>query len=305
MLRNLMLRLADNDFLVGRIAWLGRRSGLSGRFIAGESLETMLEVVAELRAVGLLTTLDLLGEGVTREAEAVRATESYIQLLRDIGSRDVDSNISIKLTQLGLDVDRELCRGNLARILAEAAGLNGFVRIDMESSRHTQTTLDLFREAWERHGTEHVGIVIQSYLYRSEGDTRELSALGCNIRLCKGAYMEPPAVAFPRKRDVDENFCRLVDIVLASRAYCAVATHDDRMIRHALETIRREETPDSRFEFQMLYGVRRERQLGLKDRGHKVRVYVPFGTEWAPYFMRRLAERPANLLFVARSLLRG
>ena len=305
MLRKLMLRLAANNFLVGRMAWLGRRSGLAGRFIAGENLEAMLGVVAELRAAGLLTTLDLLGEGVTREAASVRATEAYIRLLREIGGRDIDSNISIKPTQLGLAIDRELCRVNLAKILNEAVRVDGFVRIDMESSRHTQDTLDLFREARDIHGTRHVGIVIQSYLRRSEGDARDLCARECNIRLCKGAYMEPPEVAFPRKRDVDLNFLRLVDLVVGSRAYCAVATHDDRMIRHARETIRREGTPDSRFEFQMLYGVRRERQLELKNQGHKVRVYVPFGTEWAPYFMRRLAERPANLLFVARNLLRA
>jgi proline dehydrogenase len=304
MLRNLLLRAAANPFLVRHFATLGRYSGLFRRFVAGETIEETIAVVRDLNRGGILATLDQLGEGVTQESEAVRATNGYINLLKQIHSSGIHSTISIKLTQLGLEVDRNLAWYHLRRILETASELNNFVRIDMEGSAHTQATLDLFRHALDGFGLQRVGIVIQAYLYRSEQDVRELSAMGCNIRLCKGAYMEPPEVAFPRKSDVDRNFRRLLDIMLVSPGYSAIATHDDAMIRHALATVRKLGIGLDRYEFQMLYGVRRERQLELAHQGYRMRIYVPFGTQWAPYYMRRLAERPANLLFILKSLFR-
>lgn len=297
-----MLRAAATPILVKCFSALGRRSGLSRRFIAGESFDEALGAVRDLNRGDILTTLDLLGEGVTKESEAKQATDGYIQLLEQIRAASVRSSISIKLTQLGLEMDRALAWTNLCRILDTAHRLGVFVRIDMESSRFTVVTLDLFRQAVDRFGKDRVGIVIQSYLYRSEADVRELSAMGCNIRLCKGAYMEPPDLAFPKKADVDRNFCKLADIMLHSPGYAALATHDDAMIRHALATVTEGGIPTNRYEFQMLFGVRRERQWELARQGYRVRIYVPYGTQWAPYFMRRLAERPANLLFVARNL---
>jgi len=304
MLRKVLLRAASSRSLVSVFSSLGRHSGLSKRFIAGETLADSIEVVRELEGRGLLTTLDLLGENTTEGNAAVQATRNYIDLIGGIRREGVGSTISIKLTQLGLDIDREFCFENLCLILEKASECRNFVRIDMEGSRYTESTLALYRRSVDRFGHDHVGIVIQAYLRRSEEDIRDLSGRGCNIRLCKGAYMEPPEIAFPEKGDVDRNFCSLVDIMLESRGYSAIATHDDRMIAHALSSIERVGLERSRYEFQMLFGVRRERQIDLLDQGYKMKVYVPFGTQWAPYFMRRLAERPANLLFLLRNFFR-
>jgi len=304
MLRNLMLWAASNRAVQNGFAWIGRKSRLTRRFIAGESLEEAVPVVRELQAAGLAITLDLLGEGVRREEEAVRARDAYINLLHSIHSGKVNATISIKPTQLGLDIDLPFCEANLRSILETATRLDNFVRIDMESSAYTQNTLDVFKRSFREFGAERVGIVIQAYLYRSEQDVRELSGMGCNIRLCKGAYMEPASVAYPRKRDVDASFMRLTDIMLKSPGFSAIATHDDRMIRHACEAVEASGLAHDRFEFQMLFGVRRDRQVELRQAGYRMKVYVPFGTQWAPYFIRRLAERPANLLFIARNLVR-
>jgi proline dehydrogenase len=303
MLRNLMLRMAANPALVRGFSRLGRTTGLTRRFIAGESFQDALSTVREFNRLGLSVTLDLLGEGITDGTEADRAAGAYRRLLEKIHQSGVRSSISIKLTQLGLEIETEACRRNLHEILRRAQSLDNFVRIDMEDSRFTQTTIDLFLESYEEFG-RHVGIVLQSYLRRSERDARELSAKGCNVRLCKGAYMEPPEIAFPRKADVDENFKRMLEILLTSAGHAAIATHDEAMIQHALGIVRTHGVPRSKYEFQMLYGVRRERQLDLQGEGHRVRVYVPFGTQWAQYFMRRLAERPANLLFIFKSIFR-
>jgi len=302
MLRNFMLLMARNGGVVRLFTAVGRQSGLTRRFIAGESFDEALGAIRKLGSVGLRTTLDLLGEGVTDEAEAVQATSAYKDLLTAIDAHKIGSGISIKLTQLGLDIDRELCSRNLKTILDEARRLNNFVRIDMEASRYTQATLDLFLEHLDLYGVRTVGIVIQAYLHRSEKDIRELAALGCNIRLCKGAYMEPPEIAFPEKEKVDQNFKRLTGIMLESPCFSAIATHDEKMIRHTEQLISDSRISDARFEFQMLFGVRRERQVELVNEGYPVRIYVPFGTQWAPYFIRRLAERPANLFFVLRNL---
>jgi proline dehydrogenase len=277
---------------------------LSRRFIAGETLGESMAVVRELEGRGLLTTLDLLGENSSRENEAVRATRNYIELLDGIRQEHVGSTISIKLTQLGLDVDTEFCFQNLCLILRKAEECKNFVRIDMEGSRYTEATLALYRQSLDRFGHDQVGIVIQAYLYRSESDIRDLSGRGCNIRLCKGAYMESEEIAIPQKAKVDRNFCRLVEIMLESPCHSAIATHDDRMIAHAHSVIERLGLPGDRYEFQMLFGVRREKQIALLEQGYRMKVYVPFGTQWAPYFMRRLAERPANLLFILRNFFR-
>lgn len=305
MLRNLMLTMAASPRLVSMFAWVGRRYGLSARFIAGESFSESVSAVHELEAQGIRTTLDLLGEGVTRASEAEAATEAYVELLRDIESSELDSTISIKPTQLGLDINHDVCSNNLKSILDEAEKLGNFVRIDMESSAYTGATVRLFKEHYERYGPKRVGIVIQSYLYRSEQDVRELTQMGCNIRLCKGAYMEPESVAFPKKEDVDESFKRLTRIMLESRSFAAIATHDDFMIRHAQQLVQDLGVGEDRYEFQMLYGVRREKQIALRQQGYPMKVYVPFGTQWAPYFIRRLAERPANLLFVAKNFFKA
>ncbi len=305
MLRNLMLRAADSRTMVKVFAGLGKRSGLSSRFVAGEDLDSAVAAVRELNSRTIKATLDLLGEGVVAPDAAERATDAYIGLLERIALEKVDSGISIKLTQLGLDVDRALCAANLKRILEAARRLDNFVRIDMEGSPYTQATLELFEESYAVFGKKHVGIVIQSYLRRSEADIRRLCELGCGVRLCKGAYKEPPEIAFPDKADVDANFKRLTEILLDSQARVAIASHDEKMIDHARAYIAERKIPEERYEFQMLYGVRRDYQQQLRDQGYPMRVYVPFGTEWAPYFMRRLAERPANLLFIARAIVRN
>lgn len=301
-MRNLLLSVADHETLVRILAWMGRRSGLARRFVAGETMRETFDVVRQLEEAGLDTTLDLLGEGVNRAQEAAAATNAYRRLLRRIHQDRIPSGISVKLTQLGLGIDRDLCSTNLNAILGEAETAGSFVTVDMEGSDYTQLTLDLFREQLAAFGKGRVGIVIQAYLYRSEQDIRDLAPLGCHIRLCKGAYMEPADRAFPKKKDVDRNFEKLLDIMLDSPAYSAIATHDEKMIRKAQALIRDKGISKSGYEFQMLYGVKRERQFQLRSDGYRVRVYVPFGTQWAPYFIRRLAERPANLLFVLKNL---
>ena len=299
-----MLKVATNETVVRVIAQAAWRSGMARRFIAGETFTEAEAVVRDLNQIGIPSTLDLLGEGVRQESEAEQAAEAYSGLLRSIHSSQLNSTISVKLTQLGLDISRTVCIRNIRRILQEAEKLNNFVRIDMEGSRHTQATLDIFFEQVALFGVERVGVVIQSYLYRSGQDVAALAAQQCNVRVCKGAYMEPPEIAFPGKQEVDDNFIRLVEVLLNSAGHVAVATHDDRMIEATLDRVKRLGIPRDRYEFQMLYGVRRERQLQLCRQGERVKVYVPFGTQWAPYFMRRLAERPANVLFMMRHLFR-
>lgn len=282
---------------------VAQRYRLVDRFVAGESVEQAIRVVREFNQRGMAVTLDLLGEGVLEGTEAERAALDYRSLLDAIAESGARSTISIKLTQIGLDISRRECSRNLRLILERARELENFVRIDMEGSRYTEDTIAVFRDAYAEFA-RHVGIVIQAYLYRSEADVRELSSQECNIRLCKGAYMEPPEIAFAKKRDVDANFKKLTEILLDSPAFAAIATHDEKMIGHALQVASRNGRNESNFELQMLYGVRRDLQQRLHRQGHRLRIYVPFGTRWAPYFMRRLAERPANMLFLLKSLIR-
>jgi proline dehydrogenase len=286
-----------------------RRNGLArkfaSRFVAGETIGSAVAAARELAGRGINASLDLLGESITAEAEAAAARDQYLTMLdRMAAAPGVEVNVSVKLTQMGLDIDEELCASNLIRILDRAQAVDGFVRLDMEGSDYTQRTLDFFeRRLFERFG-RHCGVVIQAMLRRSEDDIVRLIAMKARVRLCKGAYLEPASVAFPDKADVDANYVRLMERLLASGNYPGIATHDQAIIRHALAFARRESIPADRFEFQMLYGVRRDLQQSLVRGGHRMRVYVPFGTQWYPYLMRRLAERPANIAFILGNLVK-
>ena len=273
------------------------------RFIAGENVEEAVEAARQVERAGLLVTLDLLGEGVSSAEAALVATRGYLAVMDAIEHAGVGRNISLKLTQLGLGIDRATCIDNLRRILEVAAATGFFVRIDMESSAYTEATLDTFETLWNT-GYRNAGMVIQSYLKRSTGDLRRLNALGARVRLVKGAYREPAAVAFQRKSDVDAAFVEQMKLLLREGTYPAIATHDPAMITATQEFAAKNGLAKDTFEFQMLYGIRRDLQASLAKEGHPLRVYIPFGKEWFPYFMRRLGERPANVGFVIRSLTR-
>jgi proline dehydrogenase len=273
------------------------------RFVAGETLPDALRAVHEANRLGMRASLDLLGENVQSRDHARHATQEVLEMLDAIHAEKADCNISVKLTQLGLDLDREFCYQNLREIVTRAASQGNFVRVDMEGSRYTQPTLDLVFRAREEF--ENVGAVIQAYLYRSEPDVVRLLEARTRIRLCKGAYLEPESIAFKEKRDTDANFVKLMKLLLDSGIYHGIATHDLAMIGATKRYARERNIDPNRFEFQMLYGVRREVQQRLSRQGYNVRIYIPYGRWWYPYFMRRLAERPANLLFILKTLFRG
>jgi proline dehydrogenase len=278
---------------------------MSSRFVAGMEIEDALRVAEAVNREGMSVTLDSLGESVTTEAEAHAAAEVYHRLLDAIAQRKLKANISVKLTQMGLSLSPELAEGIASRLAEEAQATGSFVRIDMEDSSLTQTTLEIVRRIHARPELGGViGIVIQAYLYRSQADVEQLIAEGIRVRLCKGAYQEPAELAFPRKADVDANYVRLTALLLASGVYHGLATHDEAMIAAAKSFAEEHGIDSGRFEFQMLFGVRRDVQRRLVREGYNVRVYVPFGADWYPYFMRRLAERPANVLFLARNFFR-
>ncbi len=278
---------------------------LSSRFIAGTTVEDALRAAEAVNAQGIAVTLDSLGESVTTSAEAHRAAEVYHRLLDAIAARRLNANISIKLTQMGLEISPRLAEEIASSLVQHAHAAGSFVRVDMEDSHLTQVTLDIVRRLHARPGLrDSIGVVIQAYLYRSQSDIEQLLVDGIRVRLCKGAYNEPAEVAFPRKSDVDRNFIRLAGMLLESPLYHAIATHDENMIAATRQFAARHGIEPGRFEFQMLYGVRRDLQRSLVQEGYKVRLYVPFGTEWYPYLMRRLAERPANLIFLARNFFR-
>jgi proline dehydrogenase len=287
---------------------LASRYGMRGRyafarrFIAGETVEDAIEAVRRLEARGLYHTLDHLGESVATLEGAEGCTRDYLNVIEEVTRAGIERNISLKLTQLGLDVDRAICVDNLRRILA-AGDRNGFfVRIDMESSRYTDATLEIFETVW-RHSNRNVGVVLQSCLHRTEKDFERVNALGARIRLVKGAYKEPRAVAYRRKADVDAAYVRLARRLLTEGTYPAIATHDEAILGEVKRFAAERGISADRYEFQMLYGIRRDLQASLTAEGYRMRVYVPFGREWFPYFMRRLGERPANVGFVIRSLL--
>jgi proline dehydrogenase len=280
-----------------------RRSGFARRFIAGETIDEAIEASRAIQATGLGTTLDYLGESVGSIAEADTATRAYLAVLERIAGAGIERNISLKLTQLGLTIDRATCVDNLRRILDAGAAQQFFVRIDMENSPFTAVTLDVFETMWQQ-GYRNAGVVLQSCLPRSEADTARMNALGARVRLVKGAYKEPRDVAYQSKADVDAAFLRIMRLLLADGTYPAIATHDPAMLAAAHDFARERSIPPDRYEFQMLYGIRRDLQADLHGGGYRVRVYVPFGREWFPYFMRRLGERPANIGFVIRGIFR-
>jgi proline dehydrogenase len=283
---------------------LGQR--LSSRFVAGTTVEEALAATKAVNALGMSVSLDNLGENVTNADEARHSAALYHELLDRISERGLDANVSVKLTHMGFDVDQQLATGIVSSLVQHAREKNSFVRVDMEGSPYTQTTLDVVREVHNHNGNRgRVGAVIQAYLRRSEADVQQLIGQGIRIRLCKGAYQEPPEIAFPEKSDVDANYVKLMKLLLKSGIYHGIATHDEKMIQATVQFAQAEKILPSAFEFQMLYGVRRDLQRELVKQGWGMRVYIPFGTEWYPYFMRRLAERPANVLFVARNLLRS
>jgi proline dehydrogenase len=274
------------------------------RFVAGETLDDCVQVLRRLNAAGFKTNTTLLGEGVRDAATAASVTATYQNVLDRLASEQLRTNLSIKLTHLGLDVGEEVAAQNLTTLVTHAGRLGNFVRIDMEESARVDATLRIYRRLREV-GNDNVGTVLQAYLYRTEEDLRALLPLRPNLRLVKGAYLEPPSVAFPRKADVDRNYVHLMESMLQGGGYTAIATHDDRIIDHAIQYVDRHGIGRTRFEFQMLYGVRPRLQQDLVRRGYTVLVATPFGAEWFPYFMRRLAERPANVLFILRNLLRS
>jgi len=275
---------------------------LSTRFVAGKTLEQALSVSRKLNSEGLTITLDHLGESVTTLAEAAEARDVYLRTLNAIHDSGIQGNVSLKLTQFGLDFSYEQCLANVEQLVKRSAELQSFVRIDMEASEYAQRTLDLVTGLHARYGT--VGTVIQAYLFRSKADIEKLNSLGIRVRLCKGAYLEPAEVAFQQKSEVDRNYVELMQLLLDHGTYPAIATHDEKMIQATKDYAAARKISRDAFEFQMLYGIRRDLQRQLIADGYRVRVYIPFGAAWYPYYMRRLAERPANVFFIVRNLFR-
>lgn len=305
-MRSVFISMSTNRWMrrFGERSRLGRR--MSARFVAGMEIEDALRVAERLNAQGMSVTLDSLGESVNSEADAQRAAEIYHNLLNQIALRRLDANISVKLSQMGMEFSPELAERIVGGLTEHCRATGNFLRIDMEGSSLTQATIDLVRRMNARPDSAgHIGVVIQAYLYRSERDIAQLLADGIRIRLCKGAYQEPASIAFPRKADVDTNYILLAGRLLSSPVYHGIATHDEAMIRAVRDYARHNGIAPEHFEFQMLYGVRRDLQRRLVDEGYRMRIYLPFGHEWYPYFMRRLAERPANAFFVLRNLLRS
>jgi proline dehydrogenase len=274
------------------------------RFVAGERLDEAVEAVRALNAKGISASLDLLGESVHNEQEARAARDEYLAILDRINADGLDCNVSVKLTAMGLDISEELCVAIMRDVLERAQRYGTFVRVDMESSAYTERTLRLFEERLYPGFKQHVGIVLQSYLYRTYADVERAVALKCRVRLCKGAYKEPAAVAYPDKKDVDANYAKCMHTLLEKATYPAIATHDPALVTEARRFVAERGIAAERFEFQMLYGVRRDLQEQLVRDGFRMRVYVPFGTQWYPYLMRRLAERPANVAFITGNVLR-
>ncbi|MCI0605300.1 proline dehydrogenase family protein [bacterium] len=303
MIKSLILYMSDQPRLQRMASNMEVSRRVAHRFVAGEKVREAVEAVQVLNQKGFSATLDYLGEMVTKPDEASHATQEYLAALSQIHLHNLNSNVSLKLTQFGLGIDEELCRSNVEQVIKLAGDFNNFVRIDMEGSPCTDATIRIFTSL--RRQYENVGIVFQAYLFRSENDIQDALALHSRIRLCKGAYKEPPEIAFKKKSATDANFVKLMKILLKSSVYHGIATHDPAMIAATKEFAQKESIDKKHFEFQMLYGVRRDLQENLLKEGYPVRIYVPYGEEWYSYLMRRMAERPANLLFVLRNLLRG
>jgi len=309
MLRNLLIRLSKSQLARRWISSFPPSRRVARRFVAGETLDEAVGAVQRLNEQGLLATLNHLGEHTGTPDDAHRAASEYVEILETIDSENLEANISVKPTQMGLELGEDVCFATIRRVAERARESGNSVRVDMEDSGTVDATLRVY-ERLRKEGCDNVGVVIQSYLFRSKGDIRRLVEQGANVRLCKGAYAEPPSVAFPNKRDVDESFQALLGqmwqpTAFDQGAYAAVATHDERLIRWCEESVRKQDIPMDQIEFQMLYGVRRDLQRQLAEKGYRVRVYVSYGTEWYPFFMRRLAERPANVIFIVRQLFRS
>jgi proline dehydrogenase len=300
------------------LIWLSRQEGLKDfatrfrffkklttRFVAGDNIDETIPIIRQLNAENCTASFDHLNESVGSAAEAENEVTEYRNILAKIDETKIRSNVSIKLTQFGLGIDPELAYRNARRVVEEAHRRGNFVRVDMEDSSVTQATIDIFKRLRAEFGLDNVGIVLQSYLYRTLADAQELVKLPARIRICKGAYLEPPEVAFPDKKDVDANYIKVMQVLLASGIYHGIATHDPKMIDATVDFAKREGIGKEKYEFQMLYGVRRDLQRQLARDGFNLRIYVPYGKHWYPYFMRRLAERPANIWFVLKNLARG
>lgn len=302
MLRTTLLKLSESNGFAHWVTSNPSTRRMARRFVAGETLDEAIVAARACNSVGMYASLDYLGENVATVADAQRARDAYLEIFDRIAQERLHANVSCKLTQLGLDLSTDFCEGLLLSIVERAAGYENFLRVDMEGSAYTQRTIDIVKQVRARNPA--VGTVIQSYLYRSEKDVQDLIGYGCRIRLCKGAYKESEEVAFARKKDVDGNYVRLMQMLLPSGFYHAIATHDPRMIAETIRFAAAQRITKDDFEFQMLYGVRTDLQRQLVKDGYRLRIYIPYGRDWFPYFMRRLAERPANVGFFVRNFFR-
>jgi proline dehydrogenase len=304
MIRNALLYLSNQPRVFKFVKTNRLAKGFASRFVAGETLDTAVAAVRELNRRGITASLDLLGESVHNEAEARAAGAEYLKILDRIAREKLDANVSVKLTAMGLDVSEELCVSNMHEVLERARKYNSFVRLDMEASNYTQKTLELFENRLYPEFRGTVGVVLQSYLYRTQADVERMNVLGARVRICKGAYKEPATVAFPDKKDVDANYVKCMQELMLNGNYPGVATHDEKIIEAAKVFARQNAIKPDQFEFQMLYGVRRDLQEKIVREGWRMRCYVPFGTQWYPYLMRRLAERPANVAFMTGNIVK-
>jgi proline dehydrogenase len=302
MVRSTLLKLSESKKFARWVTSNQTTRKMSHRFVAGEGLEEAIAAARVCNDRGMSVSLDYLGENVATAADAQRARDAYLEVFDRIAAEKLDANVSCKLTQLGLDMSAEFCEGQVLSIVERAASYGNFLRADMEGSPYTERTIDVVKRV--RSQSPAIGTVIQAYLYRSEQDVNDLLAYGCRIRLCKGAYKEPPEVAFPKKEDVDANYVKLIQLLLPSGFYHGIATHDPKMIAATIRCAAEKKISKEDFEFQMLYGVRTDLQRQLVRDGFRLRIYIPYGQDWFPYFMRRLAERPANLAFFVRNFFR-
>jgi proline dehydrogenase len=302
MLRSTLLQLSESKGFANWVTTNSTTKRMSHRFVAGETLAEALAAAKECNRAGMMVSLDYLGENVSTTADAQRARDAYLEIFERIVKEELQANVSCKLTQMGLDLSVEFCEGLVLSVVERASACDSFLRVDMEGSVYTQRTIELVKRVRARNPA--IGTVVQSSLYRSEDDVRDLLSYGCRIRLCKGAYRESADVAYPKKSDVDANYIRLMQALVPSGFYHGIATHDPRMIGATIRFAAAKKITKDDFEFQMLYGVRTDLQKQLVADGYRVRVYIPFGRDWFPYFMRRLAERPANVAFFLRSLVR-
>jgi proline dehydrogenase len=302
MVRSTLLKLSESKSFARWVTSNKTTRKMSHRFVAGEALEEAISAARVCNQQGMFVSLDYLGENVATTADAQRARNAYLQVFDRIAAEKLNANVSCKLTQLGMDMNAQFCEGLVLSIVERAAAYTNFLRVDMEGSLYTARTIDVVKRV--RSKSPAIGTVIQAYLYRSEQDVQDLLAYGCRMRLCKGAYKEPPEVAFPKKQDVDANYVKLMKMLLPSGIYHGIATHDPKMIAATIRCAAEKKISKSDFEFQMLYGVRTDLQRQLVRDGFRVRVYIPYGQDWFPYFMRRLAERPANLAFFVRNFFR-